>query len=135
MVLRLAQNLCLSRIYSKNENTTNGLLHVRFRQCINRRFPNTSKLPCLQIHSHCAHPYNASNTKNFRPNLAWCSILMEKSSHYLSTHNQQPTPFYYPKPKPKRFLMAVGHLRLVNIFRLQAKRLASVLHQSFAAIR
>ena len=34
-------------------------------------------------------------------------------------------------PKPLRFLMVVGRLRLVNIFRLLVKQLASVFCQSF----
>ncbi len=120
MVLPLVQNLCLLEIYSKNENIISDLWHVRFHQCINLRFPNRLKLLCWQIHCHYAHPYNASNTKNFLPNLAWYSIPMEISTHYLSTQNQQLSTFYYPKPKPKRSLKEVAHLRLVNISLLQA---------------
>ncbi|MNE27259.1 hypothetical protein D3C80_1206620 [compost metagenome] len=121
MVLRLEQNLCLLRICSKNGNTISDRLRVRFRQCINPRFPNKPKPLCWQIHSHCVHPYNASNTKNFLPNPALCLILMEKPSHYLSTHNSQPTTFYYPRPKPLHFLMEAIRLRLASIFPLLAR--------------
>ena len=108
-------------------------MRVRFRQCINLRFPNISKRLPMQIRLHCLHPYNASNTKNFLPNLALCSILMEKWFCYRPNSCQ---PLYYlhcPKPKQLRFLMAANHLRSEDISLLLAKQLANISHQSFEA--
>src|SRR6218665_487409 len=121
MALRLEQNLCLLRICSRNENIISDLLRARFLQCINLHFPSKLKLLCLQIHSHCERPCNASNTMNFPPNLALYSILKEKSKHCQLNLYRQLYFVLYPKPKLLRFLMEVNRLLLANISLLLAK--------------
>src|SRR5690554_1572260 len=120
MALQLGQVLCLLKTYSRNENTANARLRVRYLQCINPHFASNQSLFDLQIRFHFEHPYNATNTRSFLPNPASYSTPMGKYP-----------PLTPPKEGNKRclflcsntillhFQVVVVRLRLAGIFLLQ----------------